>query len=218
MKLKFPPDLKCLSILLLFLFSTDVTEARLAEERKIIVLVSIRFGYWWGYGLYVVWSTPFEGEQKCWSGSTYICFCQIFRQILADSPQYFCFLVPYLTTFYICICICETNPSRSTQYSGCLALYPATLVAHQSHCQRATPTKAPLNTCCLGFHQNTKKIQVKYQVPKDKSKIPPIRVIGSTVSTASRMISHYSYAWYLWGLLQIFTCKKTRTGNKIASS
>ena len=45
MNLKFPPDLKCLSILLLFLFSTDVTEARLAVELKIIVLVSIRFGY-----------------------------------------------------------------------------------------------------------------------------------------------------------------------------
>ena len=81
------------------LFSTDVTEARLAEERKIIVLVSIRFGYWWGYGLYVVWSTPFEGEQNCWSGSTFRCFCQIFRQILADSQQYLCGLAPYVTTF-----------------------------------------------------------------------------------------------------------------------
>ena len=85
------------------------------------------------------------------------------KQIQADPLSILAASRYIQSHFCICICICKTNPSRSTQYSGCLALYPATLVAHQSHCQRATPTKAPLNTCCLGFHQN---------ITKNTSKIP----------------------------------------------
>ena len=60
------------------------------------------------------------------------------------------------------------------------------------------PPKLPWTLVALVSTKIPKKIQVKYQVPKDTSKIPPIRVIGSTVSTASRMISFNWYAWYRW--------------------
>ena len=118
--------------------------------QKYWFIKKISRGGWSGFGKALVWIDP-NCHENCldWSklfsslsklhpnrrcsvilpwGGTYRCFCQIFRQIPADSPQYLCFLAPYLTIFCICICICKTNPSRSTQYSGCLALYPITFL------------------------------------------------------------------------------------------
>ena len=178
-------------------------------------------------GLWVVWSTPFEGEQNCWSGSTFRCFCQIFRQILADSQQYLCGLAPYVTTFlYLYLYLRNKSKQIHSVFwlpraiSGHIFVFvfvfakqiqadPLSILAASCYIRphllptRVTareqlPPKLPWTLVALVSTKIPKKIQVKYQVPKDTSKIPPIRVIGSTVSTASRMISFNWYAWYRW--------------------
>ena len=145
-------------------------------------------------GLWVVWSTPFEGEQNCWSGSTFRCFCQIFRQILADSQQYLCGLAPYVTTFFY---LYLRNKSK------------------QIHSVFWLPRAISGHTCCppeslpeSNSHQSSPEHLLPWFPPK-YHKEKNYRNTGITEGTDSSMISHNWYDWYLRALLKFYMQKHT---------
>ena len=91
------------------------------------------------------------------SGHIFVFLFVFAKQIQADPLSILATSRYIRPHFCICICIWETNPSRSTQYSGYIALYPATFLylylylrnkSKQIHSVFWLPRAISGHTCC----------------------------------------------------------------------